>query len=75
MKKEIHTQEETEELNDWMEGLLNLISSCSDLILMNEDGTVYYSYSGCQAVNDKRRMEVYENAASNLVGDGTWTEK
>lgn len=75
LKKEIHTQEETEELNDWMEGLLNLISSCSDLILMNEDGTVYYSYSGCQAVNDKRRMEVYENAASNLVGDGTWTEK
>lgn len=51
LKKEIHTQEETEELNDWMEGLLNLISSCSDLILMNEDGTVYYSYSGCQAVN------------------------
>lgn len=75
LKKEIHTQEETEELNDWMEGLLNLISSCSDLILMNEDGTVYYSYSGCQAVNDKRRMEVYENAASNFVGDGTWTEK
>lgn len=75
LKKEIHTQEETEELNDWMEGLLNLISSCTDLILMNEDGTVYYSYSGCQAVNDKRRMEVYENAASNLVGDGTWTEK
>ena len=75
LKKEIHTQEETEELNDWMEGLLNLISSCSDLILMNEDGTVYYSYSGCQAVNDKRRMKVYENAASNLVGDGTWTEK
>ena len=75
LKKEIHTQEETEELNDWMEGLLNLISSCSDLILMNEDGTVYYSYSGCQEVNDKRRMEVYENAASNLVGDGTWTEK
>ena len=69
LKKEIHTQEETEELNDWMEGLLNLISSCSDLILMNEDGTVYYSYSGCQAVNDKRRMEVYENAASNLVGE------
>ena len=26
LKKEIHTQEETEELNDWMEGLLNLIS-------------------------------------------------
>lgn len=50
LKKEIHTQEETEELNDWMEGLLNLISSCSDLILMNEDGTVYYSYSGYQAV-------------------------
>ena len=50
-----------------MEGLLNLISSCSDLILMNEDGTVYYSYSGCQAVNDKRRMEVYENAASTLL--------
>ena len=37
LKKEIHTQEETEELNDWMEGLLNLISSCSDLILTNEE--------------------------------------
>ena len=75
LEKEMHTQEETEELNDWMEGLLKLISSCSDLILMNEDGTVYYSYSGCQAVNDKKRMEVYENAAGSLVGDGTWTEK
>lgn len=48
---------EVKYLNEWMENLLRLVEGCSDVLLMNTDGEVYYCYSDSCLNEEKSAAE------------------
>ena len=75
LEKQGHTKEERKTLDQWMEGIVSLASGCSDVILLDETGTVCYSYAGNQNNVDGSRLKEYENTAGSAIGEGVWTTK
>lgn len=74
-EEETHTQDEIDEIDHWMDGLVSLVSGCTDLLLIDDNGEVCYSYAGSLTVQEQDRLSEYKRAADQAIGEGVWIGK
>lgn len=75
LEKQDPSEKIKKELDVWFDSLVRLASSCSDILLMDGEGNLSYSYSGNEVVQNQGRMQQYLKAAEDVVGDGVWIGK